>query len=141
MKHKWTVCITAGLTLLLVIGAVGLYLERPRTALEMTVQSEPVCIEETAAVPATVRTTAAAKKQTATGTAATKPEDVRFLAFAPGQQRIHVYDKNWKNLFHYPGAALDNSSDGIQDARFGNLINNDDDEIYIGYLGTDIGWI
>lgn len=68
--------------------------------------------------------------------AATKPEDVRFLAFAPGQQRIHVYDKNWKNLFHYPGAALDNSSDGIQDARFGNLINNDDDEIYIGYLGT-----
>ncbi|MBR6436037.1 MAG: TlpA family protein disulfide reductase, partial [Thermoguttaceae bacterium] len=62
--------------------------------------------------------------------------DVRFLAFAPGQQRIHVYDQNWKNLFHYPDNALEHPHDGIQDARFGNLTNDKTDEIYIGYLGT-----
>ena len=60
----------------------------------------------------------------------------RFLAFAPGQQRIHVYDQNWKNLFHYPDNALDNPHDGIQDARFGDLTNDNKEEIYIAYLGT-----
>ncbi len=59
-----------------------------------------------------------------------------FLAFAPGQQRIHVYDQNWKILFHYPENALENPHDGIQDVRFGNLDNKNQDEIYIGYLGT-----
>ena len=59
-----------------------------------------------------------------------------FLAFAPGQQRIHVYDQNWKILFHYPENALENPHDGIQDVRFGELDNKNQDEIYIGYLGT-----
>ncbi len=59
-----------------------------------------------------------------------------FLAFAPGQQRIHVYDQNWKVLFHYPENALENPHDGIQDVRFGDLDNKNNDEIYIGYLGT-----
>lgn len=65
-----------------------------------------------------------------------KDSEARFLAFAPGQQRIHVYDQNWKNLFHYPENALDNPHDGIQDARFGDLTNDNKEEIYIGYLGT-----
>ena len=68
-----------------------------------------------------------------TGSGASPP---RFLAFAPGQQRIHVYDQNWKNLFHYPDNALDNPHDGIQDARFGDLTNDNKEEIYIAYLGT-----
>ena len=68
-----------------------------------------------------------------TGSGASPP---RFLAFAPGQQRIHVYDQNWKNLFHYPDNALDNPHDGIQDARFGDLTNDNKGEIYIAYLGT-----
>ena len=59
-----------------------------------------------------------------------------FLAFAPGQQRIHVYDQNWKNLFHYPDNALELPHDGIQDARFGELTSNNNEEIYIGFLGT-----
>lgn len=60
----------------------------------------------------------------------------QFLAFAPGQQRIHVYDNDWKNLFHYPDDALQRPHEGIQDARFGNLENSDEPEIYIGFLGT-----
>ena len=68
-----------------------------------------------------------------TGSGASPP---CFLAFAPGQQRIHVYDQNWKILFHYPENALENPHDGIQDVRFGDLDNKNQDEIYIGYLGT-----
>ena len=67
---------------------------------------------------------------------ATRNSEACFLAFAPGQQRIHVYDQNWKNLFHYPDNALDNPHDGIQDARFGDLTNDNNEEIYIAYLGT-----
>ena len=66
----------------------------------------------------------------------TASSEACFLAFAPGQQRIHVYDQNWKLLFHYPENALENPHDGIQDVRFGDLDNKNQDEIYIGYLGT-----
>ena len=69
-------------------------------------------------------------------TASNNASPPRFLAFAPGQQRIHVYDQNWKNLFHYPDNALERPHDGIQDALFGNLTNDNKEEIYIGYLGT-----
>ena len=65
-----------------------------------------------------------------------KPSESRFLAFAPGQQRIHVYDQNWKNLFHYPDNALEHPHDGIQDACFGDLTKDNNEKIYIGYLGT-----
>ena len=74
MKHKWSVCITAGLTVLLLIGAAGLYLERPRTALEMTVKDEPSSAAESAAVQVTALTTASTvKTQTETVTEVTKP--------------------------------------------------------------------
>lgn len=76
------------------------------------------------------------KADSAPEPAAPKTSEYCFLAFAPGQQRIHVYDKNWKLMFHYPEDALDSPHDGIQDARFGELADGVQPEIYIGFLGT-----
>ncbi len=61
-----------------------------------------------------------------------------YLAFAPGQQRIHVYNDQWKLMFHYPEDPLKITYDGIYDARFGNISDDDDSqpEIYLAYLGT-----
>jgi thiol-disulfide isomerase/thioredoxin len=59
-----------------------------------------------------------------------------FAAFASGQQRLHVFDGNWKKLFSFPEDALQNPHDGIADVEFADLDGNGTPELYVGYWGV-----
>lgn len=86
MKDKWSIWIAAGLTVLLLTGAAGLYLERPRTPLEITVQKEAAATELHTFAQTTAQTkTAAIKTQTAVTTAETIPAET-----APPEHNLNL---------------------------------------------------
>jgi thiol-disulfide isomerase/thioredoxin len=57
-----------------------------------------------------------------------------YLAFAPQQQRVHVFDADWKKIFSYPQDATDNLRDVVVDADIGDLSGDGEPEIYISYM-------
>lgn len=83
MKDKWRICWGTGIAALLCIGAAGLYLDRPHTKLEITVQKESsftaVTVENPAVTTANTTTTGVHTtdtthiKQTAAASAGTEP--------------------------------------------------------------------
>ena len=83
MKDKWRICWGTGIAALLCIGAAGLYLDRPHTKLEITVQKESsfaaVTVEKPAVTTANTTTTGVHTtdtthiKQTAAASAGTEP--------------------------------------------------------------------
>src|SRR5208282_5476362 len=42
-----------------------------------------------------------------------------FAAFAPWQQRFHLFDENFKYLLSYPENALENRNTGLTDLELG----------------------
>jgi hypothetical protein len=44
-----------------------------------------------------------------------------YVAFGSAQQRLHLYDENWKLLINFPEDALKNRHQGIADVEFGDL--------------------
>lgn len=82
MKNKQAVLPIAGILTLLAIGAAGLYLERPRTEMEIIVQSQPDIAQQTVTEKNVTGTTAVRKTKTSeqtvfvteteTGTASTE---------------------------------------------------------------------
>lgn len=86
VKDKWSIPIAAGLTALLLTGAVGLYLERPRTPLEITVQHETVSVTVTASAQTTVRAKeSAAAAQHVAATTQTVPAET-----APPEHNLNL---------------------------------------------------
>jgi outer membrane lipoprotein-sorting protein/peroxiredoxin len=63
-----------------------------------------------------------------------------YAASAPGQQRVHVFDEQWKKLFSYPENALkpEASHAGIVDAQWADLDQDGTPELYVSYFG-DVG--
>jgi thiol-disulfide isomerase/thioredoxin/outer membrane lipoprotein-sorting protein len=59
-----------------------------------------------------------------------------FAAFAPGHQRVHLFDENWKLLASYPEDALKNRHAGIHDVELGDLDGDGVVKAYIGYWGV-----
>jgi outer membrane lipoprotein-sorting protein len=61
-----------------------------------------------------------------------------FAAFAPEQQRVHVFDAKWKKLFSYPPDALEKDARhlGIADCALADLEGDGKPKLYIGYLGV-----
>ncbi len=72
---------------------------------------------------------------------ATNASGKRYFAVSGvTQQRVHLFDENWKLLFHYPEGA-DNPSQrhaGISDAQLGDLDGDGNPELVVGYFG-DVG--
>jgi hypothetical protein len=61
----------------------------------------------------------------------------RYLCgVAVRQQRLHVYDENFKLLFSYPQDALENPHPGIYDAQLADLNGDGTLKLYVGYFGT-----
>ena len=61
-----------------------------------------------------------------------------FVGFASGQQRLHLYDENWKLLVNYPEDALRNRHAGICDVELADLDGDGTLRLYVGYWG-DVG--
>ena len=43
-----------------------------------------------------------------------------FVAFAPWQQRFHLFDENFKYLLSYPDNAMENRNTGLTDVELGD---------------------
>jgi thiol-disulfide isomerase/thioredoxin len=56
-----------------------------------------------------------------------------FVGFAAGQQRLHLFDADWKLLASYPDDALTNRHKGISDVQLGDLDGEGKLKLYIGY--------
>ncbi len=59
-----------------------------------------------------------------------------FAAFMTSQQRVHIYDENWKPVASYPEDALKNPHGGISDAQLGDLDGDGKLKLYVGYWGV-----
>ena len=59
-----------------------------------------------------------------------------FAAFAPTQQRFHLFDEKFKHLLSYPPDALENRHAGIGDVEFGDLDGDGVLKGYVGFAGT-----
>jgi hypothetical protein len=59
-----------------------------------------------------------------------------FVAFAPWQQRFHLFDENFKHLLSYPDSALENRNTGLTDVELGDLNGDGVLKAYVGYGGT-----
>jgi len=59
------------------------------------------------------------------------------VAFASGQQRCHLLDKDWQLVLSFPADALKQGQghSGIADVQLGDLDGDGTPEIYIGYWG------
>ena len=61
-----------------------------------------------------------------------------FGALALGQQRVHLFDEQFQELFRFPADALQNPHPGIYDALFADLNADGQLELYVSYWG-DVG--
>jgi thiol-disulfide isomerase/thioredoxin len=61
-----------------------------------------------------------------------------FCGVAVRQQRLHLYDENFKLLGSFPQDALENPHAGIYDALLADLNGDGALELYVGYFG-DVG--
>jgi hypothetical protein len=59
-----------------------------------------------------------------------------FVAFAPWQQRFHLFDENLKYLLSYPENALENRNSGLTDVELGDLNGDGVLKAYAGFGGT-----
>ena len=58
-----------------------------------------------------------------------------FALSAVGMQQVHVYDAQWKPVFHFPQDALENKHPGIFDAQFADLAAPGTPLLALGYWG------
>lgn len=61
-----------------------------------------------------------------------------FAAFAPWQQRCHLFDANFKYLLSYPDNALENRNTGLTDVELGDLDGDGKIKLYAGF-GSTVG--
>ena len=59
-----------------------------------------------------------------------------FAGCAMGQQRVHLFDENWKRLMSYPADALENRHSGIADVQLADLEGNGKLRLYVSYFGV-----
>ncbi len=59
-----------------------------------------------------------------------------YAAFAPGQQRIHLFDEKFTHLLSYPADALENRHAGISDVALADLENDGVVKAYVGFFGA-----
>lgn len=59
-----------------------------------------------------------------------------FAAFAPWQQRFHLFDENFNYLLSYPENALENRNTGITDVELCDLDGDGKIKTYVGFGGT-----
>ena len=59
-----------------------------------------------------------------------------FAAFAPGQQRFHLFDEKFNYLLSYPADALENRHAGLGDVELGDLDGDGVLKAYVGFAGT-----
>ncbi|MEE8451554.1 MAG: redoxin domain-containing protein [Thermoguttaceae bacterium] len=86
------------------------------------IATHPLEIEETELI---------ANLRTATGA-----DGRRYLAaFASAQQRFHMLDENFRQVFSYPADALQSPHAGIADVQLADLDGDGTIEAYIGYWG------
>ena len=56
-----------------------------------------------------------------------------FAASGNMQQRLHLFDENWKLLLSFPEDALENPHKGIMDVQFGDLDGDGTPELNVGH--------
>ncbi len=59
-----------------------------------------------------------------------------FAALAVGQQRVHVFNEQFQELFRFPPDALQNPHPGIYDALLADLNADGQLELYVSYWGS-----
>jgi thiol-disulfide isomerase/thioredoxin len=59
-----------------------------------------------------------------------------FAAFAPVQQRFHLFDDKFAYLRSYPADALENRHDGLSDVALGDLNGDGVLKAYVGFAGA-----
>ena len=59
-----------------------------------------------------------------------------FAAFAPTEQRFHLFDEKFNHLLSYPADALENRHAGIGDVELGDLDGDGVLKGYVGFAGT-----
>jgi hypothetical protein len=57
------------------------------------------------------------------------------VAFAGAQQRLHLFDENWKHTLSYPEDALKRPHSGIADVELADLQGSGSPQICVGYWG------
>jgi len=58
-----------------------------------------------------------------------------FALMANAQQRVHIFDQEWKPLLRYPEDALENKHAGIADVQLGDADGDGKIKAYVGYWG------
>jgi len=59
-----------------------------------------------------------------------------FAASAPGAQRVHLFDENWKPLWSFPAEPGKEPHAGVGDVQMADLDGNGTVEICVGYRGV-----
>jgi peroxiredoxin len=59
-----------------------------------------------------------------------------FAAFAPAEQRFHLFDEKFNHLLSYPADALENPHAGLGDVELGDLTGDGVLKAYVGYAGV-----
>jgi peroxiredoxin len=59
-----------------------------------------------------------------------------FAAFAPTEQRFHLFDESLNHLLSYPADALENRHAGLGDVELGDLEGDGVLKAYVGFAGT-----
>ena len=58
-----------------------------------------------------------------------------FAAFAPAEQRFHLFDEKFNHLLSYPADALENRHAGLGDVELGDLDGDGVLKAYVGFAG------
>ena len=94
MKDKWRLCRAAGIAALLCIGAAGLYLDRPRAKLEITVQKESSFAAATVENPAVTTANTTTTGVHTTDTTHAKPTAAASAGTEPPANFSQEHDLN-----------------------------------------------